>query len=374
MIQPTSNGLIKSFISDTQQATRANTYDQALAVKCFLASGDKTSAQTVLDYFKNIRDAYKNTPQGQANPGIVFFKSYNIDSGIGSVSEDIMRTGDTAWLGLASLQYSKNTGSNTYTQLARDIGDYLVSLDAADNGTPGLLQDPRYGSTVKSTEENIDAYMFLKQLGAQTRDKKYTQTANTTLTYIKSMFNTDGNYFNCGSSGSNIDTMFLTDVQAMAIFAFGKDGLESMGIDVKAFVASVETRGQVKDAPYTTLSGEPATVTGFGFTENDNKISAEWTAQMVIAYLVLANDYENDGDLATAQQYYDKAEFYYTELGKMANAQGNLPYSTSKNAVIVASWGFNTSDDSGALSATAYYQLACAGDNPYTPEVENLWK
>jgi hypothetical protein len=248
-------------------------------------------------------------------------------------------------------------------QLAEYIGDSLIYKINGDEITR------TFDDKTKSTEENIDAYMFLKQLGAQTGNAKYTDSASNIKPFIQRMLNKETGYFKAGST----DDRYVTDVQAMALMALGKNGLESMQINVDDFINTIIKNGLVKDAIYTNPSGKTVTVTGFGFTASDDKVSVEWTSQMIIGLLVIAKDYENDGDVQTAQKYRNMAKDYYTELGKMVDAQGNLPCAT-KYGPIVADWGTFTPKGTKALAATAYYQLATAGDNPFTNEVENLWK
>jgi hypothetical protein len=378
MVEPNPNGLITSFPDDSNQSNRAYTYDQAIAVKYDLAINDPNAASNILSYYETSRRMYKFTPDGQNNPGAAFFTSYNVNEGAfqsTSVTEDLMQTGSNAWLGLAAVQYDQNTGTQKYAALAGDIGDYFVAISGCDNGNPGLVQDPRYGSAVKSTEENIDAYVFLNQLGKVTGDPDYAQTASSTKTYIAGMYNQEANYFNVSSDGTDINTAFATDVQSMAIMAFGKSGLEAMGVNVSDFVDSVEKNGTVTTT-YTKPSGESVTVTAFGFTGGDNKISVEWSSQMVIAYLVLADDFDKAGNQTTADTCRGKAHNLLTEIGKLEDDNGNLPYSTHQDAVIMSNgdWTWKTPLGTKSLSATAYYNLAKAGDNPYTSKVENLWK
>jgi len=178
--------------------------------------------------------------------------------------------------------------------LAQTIGDNLMSRDAADDGKDGIRLCNKDASTdykKYSTEQNIDAYVFFKALGAQTGDQKYTNEAESITKFVQNMYNKSLGYFNAGiKEDGNANTKFATDVQSMAIMAYGKDGLAAMGVNVDVLLTKTESNGK------TTQTYNGVTIQGFGFTAHDNKISPEWTAQMVISYLVVAEDYETEGN------------------------------------------------------------------------------
>ncbi len=94
------------------------------------------------------------------------------------------RSGTLAWAGYAAVRYEQVTGDDRFRPLATGIADYLVTLQVASwNGH--APSDPRYGSVLggpdvdwASTEHNIDAYFFLRDLGRLPGASGYRAMAN----------------------------------------------------------------------------------------------------------------------------------------------------------------------------------------------------
>jgi hypothetical protein len=365
VFKQSSTGIIASFPGSPELGNYAYSYDQAIAANYFLANKNYSAAGKTLAFFENIRKSWKSTAEGQNSPGVAFQKAFNSTNG--AISDPVIATGPNAWLGIAALNYTQSTKKNNYLPLAKDIGTYLVSLDQND-GYPGIVTAP--GSSIRSTEENIDTSAFLKRLATATGDAQYRTAAGDINTFVKSMYNPATGYFNAGMNGNTADTRFATDVQTMAILALGVDGLAEIGVDVENLLAVTEARGTVQTT-YTKPDGATVSITGFGFQEGDNKISVEWTAQMIVAYLAVSKEYTADGNIEKASYYKNQAAFYLNELKKMSSNNA-LPYATAANSP--TGFGWDTPTSSVSLVATAYYNLAVAGDNPFTPEFDNLWK
>ncbi len=365
VFKQSSTGIIASFPGSPELGNYAYSYDQAIAANYFLANKNYSAAGKTLTFYEKIRKDWKSSSEGQNSPGVAFQKAFNPANG--TISDPVIATGPNAWLGIAALNYTQATKKNTYLSLAKDIGTYLVSLNQND-GYQGIVTAP--GSSIRSTEENIDTFAFLNRLASATGDSTYRTAAQDAYTFVKSMYNPATGYFNAGINGNTADTRFATDVQTMAILTLGVDGLEEMGVDVEELLAVTEAQGAVQTT-YTKPDGATVNVTGFGFQGGDNKISVEWTAQMIVAYLAVSKEYAADGNIEKARYYKNQATFYLTELKKMSSDNA-LPYATAANSP--TGFGWDTPTGSVSLVATASYNLAVAGDNPFTPESDNLWK
>lgn len=162
---------------------RSFLYDDALAILAYLQDGNATRA----------RDVLTQLAQLQAGDGSFVF-SY--DTFLGRFADEYRRTGAMAWLGYAAVQYEIATGDRQFRNLATRLADHLTSLQVtADRGY--AADDPRYGSILGghgsydsdyvfhdtaipwvSTEHNIDAYFFLRDLAYVSHDDRYAGAAD----------------------------------------------------------------------------------------------------------------------------------------------------------------------------------------------------
>lgn len=114
---------------------------------------------------------------------------------LGAVADRYVRSGSLAWVGTAAVEYELATGDERFRPLAAGLARYLMSHQVT--GANGYAEDdPRYGSILggegrygpdyeyvperiawASTEHNIDAYFFLRDLGHVMEDPAYTAAA-----------------------------------------------------------------------------------------------------------------------------------------------------------------------------------------------------
>jgi hypothetical protein len=129
---------------------------------------------------------------------------------------------------------------------------------------------------------------------------------------------------------------------------------------------------------YRRPDGARVALRGFDFTKARNLgrggvISTEWTAQMIVAYQVLAQHHELAGDPAAAARYREKATLYLNELqqlfvtspSKIGQGHGCLPYASIDNVDTGHGWRTPKGKQTGSLSATAYGIFAWMGYNPF---------
>lgn len=158
-----SSGLLRSFTvpaddPDRGLAPLSFVYDDAVAVLAFLAGGEDDRARRVLAGLASIQAADGSLP-------------FSFDTAAGVVASPVRRSGALAWAGYAAVRYEAETGDGQFRVFAEALGDYLLGLqvNTANGYSAG---DQRYGSilggpdvTWASTEHNVDAYFFLRDLG-----------------------------------------------------------------------------------------------------------------------------------------------------------------------------------------------------------------
>lgn len=174
--QDARSGLVRSFAIPADDPDRALaplsfTYDDGLAAIAFTAAGDTRRAAQVLDGLEAL----------QASDGSLPFA---FDTASGTVVSELRRSGTIAWAGYAAVRYEQATGSGRYRAFAERVADYLGTLQVTvANGY--ATSDQRYGSILggpevewASTEHNVDAYFFLRDLARLPGEAAYTASAN----------------------------------------------------------------------------------------------------------------------------------------------------------------------------------------------------
>src|SRR3989338_6775539 len=104
-------------------------------------------------------------------------------------------------------------------------------------------------------------------------------------------------------------------------------------------------------------------VRGFDFaaqrnTSRGSVVSSEWTAQMIIAFKIMADFYDKKGMMAKGRAYALKADEYLTGLSRMIisspspSGQGEscLPYATQDNVDTGHGWMAPKGASSGSLA------------------------
>jgi hypothetical protein len=128
---------------------------------------------------------------------------------------------------------------------------------------------------------------------------------------------------------------------------------------------------------FTRPDGAAVSITGFDFARTRNVarlgiVSSEWTAQMVIAFRLMANYHSLLNEHERAEEFKNKADFYSNELDKLVisspspsgQGAGCLPYSSQPNADTGHGWRTPDGEDTGSVAGTAYTIFAKKGYNP----------
>ena len=131
------------------------------------------------------------------------------------------------------------------------------------------------------------------------------------------------------------------------------------------------------ETEFTDRFGKVITLKGFDFAKYQHLprggvISCEWTAQMVLAFNIMAGYYFEKGQLKKATYYQNEATKYLDELSKMvisspsAFGQGAwcLPYASQENVDTGHGWRTPKGSRTGSVAATAYTIFAISKFNP----------
>ena len=162
--------------------------------------------------------------------------------------------------------------------------------------------------------------------------------------------------------------MIATDTIALSIMAFGPDGLEDMGVAIDDLIDCVEENSKTTIS-FKDVSGKKVSVSGFDFCapssiSRSGIISVEWTAQMVVAFRQISGFYEKQSDMAKADKYERRADYYLGELEKLmlvrssfgsSKGSGGLPYAS--NSAVDTGHGWYTPDNSSISAAGTNFAI-----------------
>lgn len=356
--QNPSTGLVMSFEGDSDVANWAFIYDQALIVQAYTHFGDFERAKKILDFF--LKKAKRIDGK--------FVNAYYANDG--NPAEYIIHSGPNIWLGIAAIQYLNETQDRIYLGLAEEIAQAIIRLQNED--PEGGI---RGGPDVRwySTEHNLDAYAFFNMLYKITAKPQYRQVRDKVLNWL--VQHTYGKVDLPIKRGKG-DSTIATDTYAWSIAAIGPKKLEELGLDPDKIMEFAETTSGV-EVFYTRPEGQTVKLRGFDFAPQQHVsrggvVSSEWTAQMVMAFKIMADFYREKGVAAKAQTYELKADEYLAELGKMIisspspSGQGEscLPYATEDFVETGHGWMTPKGKSTGSVSGTAYTLFAYYKYNP----------
>lgn len=140
-------------------AGRAWTYDNAVGAIALLLQNQPSAAKEIL-----------SSLQGLMAPNGTLSASYQVDT---TFADGRVWSGNMAWVGYAMALYQRETGDSTFQVSAEKIGAYLKTLQVASGSIKGSA-----AVNWVSTEHNIDAYFFYRELYRVTGNGSYQTTAN----------------------------------------------------------------------------------------------------------------------------------------------------------------------------------------------------
>jgi hypothetical protein len=350
--QDLSTGLVLSYEGDEDLARVAFSYDQALASIVYTLFGDFDKAQAILDFYH--KQVSNDTP------------IYNAYYTNGGVFEYTRHSGVNAWVGLAALYYVKMTDQTHYLDIAKSVASFLEEMMDEEGGIRGGPQIQWY-----STEHNLDSYAFFKVFDQLTPNSSYQESYKKIQQWIDRYSYTDkGPPISRGKGDSTI----ATDTYSWSITALGPKELLSLKMDPEEIIEFA-----IKNCEVTTTfsyKDRMKDVVGFDFAKSKNiarggVISCEWTAQMILAFQILA-DYYTQRDDEKAAFYFERAQYYFEQLQKMVinspspvgKALPTLPYASQSLIDTGHGWRTPHGDRVGSLASTAYFLISYFGFNP----------
>ena len=351
-------GLIMSFEGDNDIANWAFIYDQSLAIQAYTYFGDFELAKKLINFFdkkaKRIDARFLNAYYASdANP-----------------AEYTVHSGPNIWLGIAILQYTHKAKDNQFLKLAEEIAQSMIYLQEqdADGGIRGGPNIEWY-----STEHNLDAYAFFNMLHKMTDNPRYLRARDKALNWLVAH---TYDKMDVPIKRGKGDSTIATDTYAWSIAAIGPEKLEQVGMNPDKILEFAEESCRV-EVDYSRPEGAKVKVKGFDFAPQRHVarggvVSSEWTAQMVLAFKIMANYYTRKNMADKANYYAGKAEDYLTELSKMLIASSSpsgqgglcLPYATEDYVDTGHGWVTPKGVQTGSVSGTAYTIFAYYGYNP----------
>ena len=282
----------------------AFTYDNAVALLAFVASGDKGRAKTLADalvyaqqhdrYYDDgrIRNAYQGgdlilqpgwEPKGRTRtvrmPGWVDPKEAKWLEDKIQVSS---HTGNVAWAMLALLAYYEKYGGAEYLAAVEKMGNWVEHQCRDTRGAGGYTGgfegwEPQPTKLLyKATEHNIDLYVAFQRLYHITGNEVWRDRADHAKRFVLAMWDQVDGKFWTGTKGDGATInkdVIPVDVQAWAILALRDEG--------KPYWKALD----YADAHHKVGSG-------YDFNEDRDGIWHEGTAQMAAAYLCTGREEE----------------------------------------------------------------------------------
>ena len=355
----------------------AYTYDNALALLAFLASGtedDLKRARLIADaicyaiehdrYFSDgrLRNAYQGGD-------LKLFPGWKLHG-----KEDTVRmpgwwdvkgdtwyedeycvstyTGNVAWAMIALLSLYEKTGEEEYLNTAITLGEWIEENCKDDRGNGGYTggyegwekteNNPEGQTKIlwKSTEHNIDVYVAFSRLYDVTGEEKWKERAKHAKEFIEAMWNKESGHFWPGTQNDGIEingSCIPLDINAWALIALNESDKYKKGVE------------WIENNCYVELGG----FKGFDFNTDGDGVWFEGTAYMVITYQVLTED--------------SKANQYLKELER---AQKEAQNANRKGLVAVSRDGVTNCFDEVHnarlhIGTTAWFIFAELGYNPY---------
>jgi len=351
-------GLVMSFEGDSDISNWAFIYDQSLVAQAYANFSDFERVRKMFDFFNR-----KAKRQGRQ-----FFNAYYVNDG--SPAEYIVQSGPNIWLGIAIMQYTKKAKDTSYVNLAEEIAQGIIDLQNQDKDG-GI----RGGPNIEwySTEHNLDAYAFFKMLYKITGKVRYQEVADKVLNWlVRHTYDKAELPVKRGKGDSTI----ATDTYAWSIAAIGPEKLEELGMNPDKIIEFAEQNCSV-EVSFVRPEGQTVKIKGFDFASlrhvaRGGVVSSEWTAQMVMAYKIMADFYYKRGLIAKARTYTLKADEYLSWLANMVisspspSGQGEscLPYATADFIDTGHGWFTPKGKSTGSVAGTAYTLFAYYNYNP----------
>lgn len=335
----------------------ASLYDNALAIRALLASGDANARTTALD----VADAVLATalPDGSYDN---LRNSGHVLHGDGTPRPyypEEQSLGDNSWFGLALVDVYRATGESSYLEAAKAISDWAESNLKAEGplgGYRGGFDTQGAAFPWRATEHNIDLFALNRQLAVELAALEdpaaatYAGRARHAGDFVMAMFDdADGKFWAGTLEDDTINTDSIPlDAQLWSLLALGQCSPYATAVDWTRPLAWAQAHLQRTDGAYS----------GFTFSTDSTpgKVWLEGTAQAATAYAAL-------GQTAEFGQALDVLELARTTHPR-GDGQGLVASSSAEleDPTLGAVY-----DDRLHTGATAWSALARMEVNPLAP-------
>jgi hypothetical protein len=250
---------------------RSVIYDDALAAIAFTMNKDYKTAAQILLALRRL----------QHKDGSLWF-GYNVNNDWPSETDfegSTERSGASAWVGYAAVYYVRTRLAEDPSalqkgdvqmvlELARSLGTYLLGIQVLKKGDLryGLVTGGRNSFELKleehgadeifragsidwiSTEHNIDAFFFMRDLGAVTKNTSYSESAELIRTSMMRLWSEKHRQFIRGLKKTNPDPVLALDCASWgSVFSFaaGKNeyAAQSLAVLEKLYASGAQFNG-----------------------------------------------------------------------------------------------------------------------------------
>ena len=340
--------LVQSFTGGAlgqQHFTASQTYDDALVIDAFLASGTAARRSKAVAIGDGLLRAQASDPRHDGRLRAAYASAPPGNASDVAATNLATLAGNMAWAGLALLQLHAATGGQAYLTAAEAIGNWVQAHCYDQRGPGGYTGgETAAGAAIpwKSTEHNIDLYAFFRLLAAQTRNPAWSARAAWARYFVTAMWDAPQGRFYVGTTADGFtpsNSLMPEDVNSWSYLALRDP----------RFAASVSW-----DVQNLAVAGR---FRGVSFCRGDRSgVWFEGTGQLADALEFRGEP----GDRAQAARYL--ADIYYAQTyGPGADSRGII--AASRNGL--TDCGGGTYYTSLHIGTTAWYILAADKINPF---------
>jgi hypothetical protein len=341
--------LVQSFTGGAlgrQRFTASVTYDDALVIDAYLASGRRADRSRAAVVANGLLYAQANDPQHDGRLRAAYAPTPLRSPADVTATDPASLAGNMAWAGQALVRVYAATGRPAYLTAAEAIGTWVEAHCRDTRGPGGYTGGETAGGQKiewKSTEHNIDLYALFSMLAAQTRNPAWSARAAWARSFVARMWDPRQGRFYVGTTTDGAtpnDSVLPEDVNSWSYLALrDRRYAASVGWNVRNLTVSA--------GGFTGVSFCRASRTGIWY---------EGTAHLADALEFRGQP----GDAARAARY----------LSAIYHAQARGP-GTDRRGVIAASRNGLPDCGGGTFSAslhtgtTAWYILAAKKVDPF---------
>lgn len=216
-----------------------------------------------------------------------------------------------------------------------------------------------------STENNISWYAAMRMLYAVTGENEYKESMNGIEKFMKFVWDKDKKYFHQGArliSGlwHRSKDQFALDVQTWAIGCFGAKQIDiwfGHGTAMRLWNTSKQRSG---------VFDQNGAIVGVGYTDENDRISVEWSAGAILALDEMIRHYQDDESSWAEAAQIDRLSMRSNLEAlrfRLANNQAAYSYS-SKRGWIPFGWNSHAPEVM-SLASTGWMVFVDAGVNPF---------